>query len=599
MQSGTPNGGNAPHLAKLSDPGQQLDVFDCYRPASFQPDPTHQSPVARSPSREASLCLARGGELIAAGLPADAIAPLQRAVALDPLSVAAQHDLGLAYLLCERLAEAIACLHQAVALQPSHARAHFNLAAALERNGRDGEAIAEYRAATRLNPKWAEAHSKLGDLLLARGQREEAVDCYRRSAAASPHCALGRVNRVKALVVDEQMDQAEVLIARIHARDAADAPAQSRLGDLLAELGRFDEAAACYERTIAVEPQHAMAYFGLIHCKRITESDRPLISRMQAQLADGLSGRQAIATHFALGKAFEDLQDYAAAMRHFDAANRQRHLAPFNRTALARHVEGLLRRFSPEFFREHARIGVEDETPLFILGMPRSGTTLLEQIVSSHPDVIGGGELSFWMNRLPAWEERWTRDPQAAHTAELAAKYSALLRQIGPHAMRVTDKMPFNFFAIGLIRLLFPRARIIHCRRHPIDTCLSIYSTLFASPFAWASDRDDLAFYYRQYERLMAHWQTVLPADRFTEVDYEELVRTPEDTTRRLIDFCGLAWDDVCLAPQRNRRTVATASKWQARQPIYTGAVERWRRYEPWLGALRGLIDQPSPTGPE
>jgi hypothetical protein len=176
-----------------------------------------------------------------------------------------------------------------------------------------------------------------------------------------------------------------------------------------------------------------------------------------------------------------------------------------------------------------------------------------------------------------------------ANAPSLALDYLTLLRGIAPAALRVTDKNPFNFLYIGFIHLALPQARFIHCRRDPVDTCLSIYFTRFAMPQPFAYDRGDLVFYYQQYQRLMAHWRTVLPPGRLLEIDYETLIAERERETRRMIDFCGLEWDDECLTPERNQRVVRTASLWQARQPVYPGSVGRWRRYEPWLGALGEL----------
>jgi hypothetical protein len=191
-------------------------------------------------------------------------------------------------------------------------------------------------------------------------------------------------------------------------------------------------------------------------------------------------------------------------------------------------------------------------------------------------------------------------DRFAEVVSSLAKDYLTLLRGINPHARRVTDKMPSNFHWAGLIHLAFPRARIVHCRRNPIDTCVSIYSHSFEEMWDFASDRGDLAFYYRQYQRLMEHWRAVLPPDRFFEVDYEELTADPELLTRQLIQFCGLEWDNACLRPQDNERAVKTSSLWQARQPVYRSSVERWRNYEPWIGELRELLpnDERSSSSP-
>lgn len=366
------------------------------------------------------MCLERGFALIQAGRASDAIAPLRRAAALDPGNADPHHGLGLVYLLCERLPEAVASLRSALILQPGHAGAHFNLALALERLGHDDAAMIEYRTAVNLNPKYAEAHANLGDLLLGKGQRDEAVAHFRRSATASLDSALGRVNQAKALVFDGQTDAAMVWIRRARARDARDAKAQSQLGDLLAELGRFDEAAACFERAITLDPQQIMAYNGLVRSKRITDADRPLIARAEAQIASGMAERRTIPLHFALGKAFDDLKDFAAAMRHFDAANRALHRAsPFNSAAFARTIDRLKARFTKDFFRQHGGLGAADETPIFILGMPRSGTTLVEQIISNHPAVTAGGELAFWIDHLRGWEERSTETIETANTIAL------------------------------------------------------------------------------------------------------------------------------------------------------------------------------------
>jgi hypothetical protein len=262
----------------------------------------------------------------------------------------------------------------------------------------------------------------------------------------------------------------------------------------------------------------------------------------------------------------------------------------FNRSAFARHCDQLAERFTSAFFAANRELGRDDETPLLIVGMLRSGSTLVEQILSSHPAIAAGGELPFWPRRpsSPGIANATFLTPEAAH--DLSRDYLGLLRRIGPQAARVTDKAPFNFHRLGLIHLLLPRARIIHCRRHPVDTCLSMYFLQFSERIDFISDKGDLAFAYRQYARLMEHWRAVLPPDRFIDVDYENLVADREAVTRRLIAFTGLDWHDACLEPERNRRVVTTMSLWQARQPVYTTSIARWRRYEPWLGELRQLL---------
>ena len=230
--------------------------------------------------------------------------------------------------------------------------------------------------------------------------------------------------------------------------------------------------------------------------------------------------------------------------------------------------------------------------------MPRTGSTITDQILSSHPAVASAGESAFWSTRRTDWGLAQNAVPDSGTLARAVEDYCALLRGVDPNARRVVDKALMNFEMLHLIRLTFPDARIIHCRRHPVDTCLSIYFTNFGDRHPYASHRADLVFRYQQYERLMAHWRSILPPDRFTEVDYEKLVTDREAETRRLVAFIGLEWDDACLAPEKNERVVRTASVWQARQPVYQTSVERWRRYEPWLGELRDLLPAGSARPP-
>jgi hypothetical protein len=253
-------------------------------------------------------------------------------------------------------------------------------------------------------------------------------------------------------------------------------------------------------------------------------------------------------------------------------------------------IEKIIVGFTPDVFARHADVATTDGTPVLIVGMPRSGTTLVEQILSSHPQIAGAGELVFLLQQ----EISVTSERAACILPERARAiidgYLSVLRGVSATAARVTDKLPFNFLSAGLLHTLFPNARIIHCRRHPVDVCISTYFTYFESQMNFACSKEDLVFAYRQYERMMQHWRRVLPADRLFEIDYEGLIAEPESHARRLIGFCGLDWDDACLRPQDNERAVRTASFWQARQPIYRTSAERWRRYEPWLGPLRELL---------
>jgi hypothetical protein len=328
----------------------------------------------------------------------------------------------------------------------------------------------------------------------------------------------------------------------------------------------------------------------------MTEVERPWLTRILLQLESkewtrtlgpAVVDQHRMALHFAAGKAFDDLGGYGDAMTHFHAANRIRHqIWPFLRDGVERLVDRIVARFTRASFADRSAIRHDDSAPIFILGMPRSGTTLLEQIVSSHPQVRGRGELDFWNERGLEWTSA-EPDLLASAADQLRSDYQAVLR--APPPLRATDKMPFNFFWIGLVHLLFPNARFVHSRRDPIDTCLSIYKTPLRATWGFASALDDLVWYYRLYVRLMDHWRAVIPADRLLDIDYEDVVAKPEESSRRLVAFCGLEWDPACLRPEEHLGAVKTASNWQVRQPIYRSSVERWRRYEPWIGELLEL----------
>ncbi len=498
-----------------------------------------------------------------AGRFAAAIPLLQEIVRLDPNAAQAHHDLGITLLRCGRTTEAAASLQRAVELNAGSGRVLPHFAYALEREGRDREASAAYRRAAQL--------------------ANDFIDRQHYQA--------------KALVLDARLQEAEAELRSLLASAPDRVRSRYLLGHVLSQRGQFDEAVTLLTQAVEQAPEEPFAFEELTTAKRVTEVDRPLLERMLALAKrSDLDVLHRISLHYGLGKALDDLQQPGDAMRHYDEANRLRAMSVrLDRKAFVAQLDNLIAGFTREALERAAQslarpVVAGDDLPVLIVGMPRSGTTLVEQVLSSHPAVGAAGELGFWKERLDGWHASRRGSVQADAMAEAAADYRALLRGVAPGALRVTDKAPDNFTRLWLIRLAFPDARIIHCRRNPVDTCLSIFFTHFQGRHDYAYDRHDLVFYYRQYQRLMAHWRQVLPADRFTEVDYEKLVTDREAETRRLVAFCGLEWDDACLVPERNTRVVATASRWQARQPVYTSSIERWRRYEPWLGELRELL---------
>jgi tetratricopeptide (TPR) repeat protein len=421
----------------------------------------------------------------------------------------------LAYLEIGRVPDAIAAFQRAVASNPRCTDAYFRMGIALEKLGDLGGAILAYDRATELLPSLTEAWFRAGALVYTLGHRDEAIGCFRRAAATGPKTSFGRLGAARALLTEDRDAEAERVLRRTLALDPRNAMAYDLLGNLLAEFGRFDEAHDCFARAIAIAPLLAGAYYDLVRCRPVTTADDGLLARMEAALATpGLEVAQRLRVHLALGKAADDFGDYALAMQHFDVADAvRRGSGSFDSAAFDTQINRLIVRCTPELIARAPELGSGDATPVLIIGMPRSGTTLVEQIVSSHPEVGAGSELNFWNERGAAWHQAGTEAP---FLGQVAAEYLGVLRAIAPKAARVTDKMPFNFIWAGLIHLAFPRATIIHCRRAAIDTALSIHQTHFHPGLAFPTGDAELVAYFRSYRRLTDHWRRVLPADRLS-----------------------------------------------------------------------------------
>lgn len=504
-------------------------------------------------------------QLNAGGLDA-AQRAFETALKLNPRLAAAHHNLGLVFQRKREFDRAIACFRGAIALVPNYVNAHLNLGNALKDAERLDEAIAQYRTLLSLAPKSREAHFNLATVLQSAGRIEE--------AAAECRLTLGS--------------------------DPSFADAHKMMGNLLTALGRFDEATASFESALALRPDYAEALHGLFVSSK-KHSTPAMAARIEGLLAQNPPQDKKSTLHFALGKVYDDMGDYAKAFENYRIGNDLAvPEALFDAKIWAEFVERLTVTFTADFFAARHGFGSTSRRPVFIVGMPRSGTTLTEQIVASHPSAAPGGEL-IAMARivadLPTRLGRESRFPEctaaldAATAARLAEEYLAALDAIDPGAQRVTDKMPMNFQNLGLMALLFPQATYVHCRRDPLDTCLSCYFAKFDRHLDFSYSLENLAAYYRGYRRLMDHWRKVLPVPML-ELDYEALVADQETTSRRLIAHCGLPWDDRCLAFHATDRTVLTASAWQVRQPLYKGSVQRWKRYEAFLEPLRAALEK-------
>ncbi|TIS59517.1 MAG: tetratricopeptide repeat protein, partial [Mesorhizobium sp.] len=355
----------------------------------------------------------------------------------------------------------------------------------------------------------------------------------------------------------------------------------------LASLGRMDEAALhlkeAIERRIAVPA----AYSALVQTRKFTEEPPELVAILKELRDMGHESEGAASLHHAAGKVLNDLRRYREAMDHFTKGNQARG-QKFDLENYRRWVDAVIETFTPGLVASMAAYGNPSEVPVFIVGMPRSGTTLTEQICASHPNVHGAGELSKLRRVANGIGIKDSSDTTlvksvATITPELiktlAAEHLVYLRERAPDALRIVDKMPHNFELIGLIGILFPNARIIHCRRDAIDNCISCFVLPFSEAHSYSSDLQTLGLYYREYDRLMRHWNKVLPG-RIFENRYETLIEDQEEQSRRLTDYLGLPWDDACLRFFDRSGSVNTYSNWQVRQPIYTSSVKRWKNYE-------------------
>ena len=493
-----------------------------------------------------------------------------------------------------RGADAVERIGRALELRPDDAPMHNNLAEALRVQGRIQEAVGHYRQAIELDDGFADPHNNLGVLLRAAGEIEAAAASYEAALARRPDFPEAENNLA---VVLRDLGRPEDALA--HARRAVElrpryAEAHNNLANALKDLGRLTEAAGHYARAIEIRPAYGQPYSNLAHCRKYGPGDDADIARLEGLIASGgLTPDAEGEVRFALGKMHDDRGEFDAAFAEFETANRL-HAPGFERAAYTGFIDGLIATFSADFFAAREGWGVESELPVFIIGLPRSGTSLVEQILASHAQVHGAGELTD-IGRLAQSLRVRVRsgkrfpdsalDIQRSQAAPLAQIYLDRLRSLAPEAARITDKMPSNFLYLGFIALLYPKARVIHCRRDARDVGLSCYAQNFSHRPAFAYDLGDIGFYIREYERLMAHWQAVAPV-AVLDIDYQTLIAEQESESRALVEFCGLAWDDACLAFHKSGRAVRTASSWQVRQPIYKSSAGRWQNYEPHLGPL-------------
>ncbi len=524
----------------------------------------------------------------------------ETALRLNPKLAAAHHNLGLVFQRRREFDRAIASFREAIALVPNYVNAHLNLGNALMDAERLQEAIDPLRRLVALAPRAPEPHFNLARALKSAKQFAEAAAEARTVIVLDGKNIEARLLLVQCLFRLDRYDEADTEARRILALDSRCIEAHNSRGTILVTLGKFDEAIACFEAALAVDPNDAEAVYGLTQASKVFSTPE-MAARIESLLAENPPQEQKSFLHFALGKICDDAGDYPRAFANYRRGN---DLAVpeawFDPKIWTEYVDRMIATFTPAFFAAHAGIGSDSTRPIFIFGMPRSGTTLTEQIIASHPDVAPGGELGTVARLVADLPERLgsgRRFPECAAdlddaiAEELASKYLEELERFDTQGRRVTDKMPMNFQNLGLMALMFPKATYIHCRRNALDTCLSCYFAKFGQHLDFSYSLENLAVYYRGYARLMSHWRNVLPV-RMLEVDYEDTIADQEGVSRRLIAHCGLEWEDRCLAFYKTERAVRTASVWQVRQPIYKTSVRRWKRYEAFIGPLSEALEE-------
>lgn len=584
------NRGNA-----LIDLGRAQEALECYDKALAA------NPVAANALNN------RGNALMKLGRPGEALASYEKALAQNPQNAEAWSNRGQALRELHRYIKSLESLVKALSLAPGHATAYNNIGSTFLDLKRPAEALTNFDRAIGLKPDYAEALCNRAIALIKLDRSEEALASLEAALALKPEFAEAHCNRGVALA---KLNREEELLAsydRAIAIKPDYALAHENKGVALLQLGRVAQATAALDDAIKRAPERARSYFHFALSKRLERGD-PRFEALEGLTRENssLDAEERAYAHFALGKAYADIEDYGQSFHHLSAgAALKRQLCPYDEAAVLGDLERRRLTYTAEPMERHRGSGDPSEVPVFVVGMPRSGTTLVEQILASHRDVHGAGEISDFDQAgtaLGGAAGRALRDPEAVwqmsgeQFRQLGASYLQRIRATAPAASRIVNKMPENFRFAGMIALALPNARILHVRRDPVDTCFSCFSTLFSESQPYTYDLAELGRYYRAYEALMDVWRRVLPQGMVIEVQYEDVVADLEGQARRILGHCGLEWDARCLEFHRNARSVRTASLAQVRRPLYKSSVGRWRPYQPFLGPLLAALGASIPS---
>jgi tetratricopeptide (TPR) repeat protein len=509
----------------------------------------------------------------------------------------AHYNLGKAYLDQKKHHLALAAFTKTVKLQPNYADALFLLANTKVQLGAVAAAKPLYELVIKLAPDNFEAHNNLGSALQELGNAEASIPHHQHAIALNPSFELAYRNLGHALVKLENHEEA-LEVYKTCLKHCTSARLYQFMGTTLQQLGRMSEAQQAYWQVIKLDPAMGSGYRHLAEITKLDNNDGiDIINIVKAGFdVQGMDEDATMHLFFAWAKVNDGLKEYPVAFAAYKQGNDiKRKEYKYNKSDNNELFRQITSTYSEQFLSEASNNGLAENKPIFILGMPRSGTTLVEQIISSHSDVTGAGELSYMADQakqfkggILAFHKRFPNMGEAKWQ-EVAKAYLGGLNSYDEGKAHITDKMPHNFLNIGLISKLLPNAKIIHCKRNPVANCLSIYKAYFGgkNSHPYAYNLKDLAHYHNLYEDLMAHWRKVLPG-RFYEVSYEQLTSNQEQESRQLIEYCDLDWQEACLDFYKTDRKVKTASAFQVRQPMHNQSVDLWKRYG---DALQPLLD--------
>lgn len=499
------------------------------------------------------------------GKPAEAIQYYEKALAINPNYAEAYNNMGIAYQDLDQLDVALTNYEMAATIKPDFAEAYTNIGNYFQAQNKYAEAIPYYQQSLSLYPHAAEPHNNIGTALQELGKHTEAIEHFNQAIAINPEYIT----------------------------------CYNNLGTAYHDLGNFVKARGNYTKAINLKPDFSEAYYNLIDLKQYIPDNAVIETLTAIRDTEDYSGKEKMFACFALGKFYNKSKKYSESFTNFHLGHKFRFDINKNRgqgyvhETFVNTLKSYKTIFTPEFFHERSDWGSSDETPIFIVGFPRSGTSLVEQILASHSSVFGAGELQYIAEISDlltnyASEEALFKSIthlQNPDIIEHANVYLKKIRETSGNSRHVVDKMPHNFQNLWLIQLLFPKSTIIHCTRSPEDTCLSCYFNRFTIGHTYTDDLKDLGKHYKYYLNMMAFWKKILPIE-IHDINYENLTNNPDEETRHLLNLCDLEFESSCLKFYETKRIVSTASATQVREKMYTSSVGRWKRYEKFLSPL-------------